>query len=75
MNEVLEENKSLHERLSQLQEQPQSQTISDAQINDTSSLSSLGPPVEDTPQLQNGFVDKIIVRIIFTFNEIFIKTY
>ncbi len=63
MNELLEENQSLRERLSQLEQQPQSQpTTTDVQLNDSSSLASLGSPVDDTPQPQNGFIEKIIVK-------------
>lgn len=62
MAELFEENKSLRERLSQLEQQPQSQPPTDVQLNDSGSLSSLGPSVDETPQLQNGFVEKIIVN-------------
>ncbi|UJR33991.1 hypothetical protein I4U23_021406 [Adineta vaga] len=62
LNELMEENRSLRERLSQLEQQPQSQINSDVQLNDTSSLSSLNAPVDETPQLQNGLVEKIIER-------------
>jgi hypothetical protein len=62
LNELLEENKSLRERLSQLEQRSQSQPTTDVQLNDTSSLSS----VDDTPQLQSGFIEKIIVRKIFS---------
>ncbi len=64
MNELLEENQSLRERLSQLEQQPQSQPTTDVQLNDSTSLSSLGSPVDDTPQPQNGFIEKIIVKNI-----------
>jgi predicted RNase H-like nuclease (RuvC/YqgF family) len=62
LNELLEENQSLRERLSQLEQQPQSQPTIDVQLNDSTSLSSLGSPVDDTPQPQNGFIEKIIDR-------------
>ncbi len=60
MNELLEENKSLKEHLSQLKQQQQSQVT-----NDPSSLSSFNSPVDETPQLQNGVIEKIIVRKMF----------
>jgi hypothetical protein len=56
LNELLEENKSLRERLSQIEQQPQS-----APVNESVSLSSLNSSVDDTPQLQPGFIEKIIV--------------
>jgi hypothetical protein len=62
LNELLEENKSLRERLSEIEQKSQSQPTTDIQLNDSSSLSSLGLSVDDTPQPQNGFVEKIIVR-------------
>jgi hypothetical protein len=64
LNELLEENQSLRERLSQLEQQPQSQPTTDVQLNDSASLASLGSPVDDTPQPQNGFIEKIIVKNI-----------
>jgi len=72
LNELLEENKSLRERLSQLEQQSQSQST-----NDSSSLSSLNSPVDDTPQLQNGIIEKIIVRKIFylELNFYYLKTF
>jgi hypothetical protein len=70
LNELLEENKSLKEHLSQLQQQQQSQVT-----NDPSSLSSFNSPVDETPQLQNGVIEKIIVRKIFylEFNFYYLK--
>ncbi|CAF0852723.1 unnamed protein product [Rotaria sordida] len=62
LNELLEENKSLRKRLLQFEQPSESQLISDIQLNDTSSLSSIGSIVDDTHQLQNGFVEKIIQR-------------
>jgi hypothetical protein len=58
LNELLEENKSLRERLSQFEQQFQSQPTTTVQLNDSGSLSSL----DDTPQPQNGFIEKIIVK-------------
>jgi len=58
LNELIEENKSLRERLSKLEQQPQTTSTN----HDTSSLSTLSLPVEDSPQPQNGFIDKIIDR-------------
>ncbi|CAF1055234.1 unnamed protein product [Adineta steineri] len=60
MNDLLAENKSLRERLSQLEQQ--SPVKNDTQNNDSSSLSSLPSAVDESPQLQNGFVEKIIDR-------------
>jgi hypothetical protein len=62
LDELLEENKSLRERLSQFEQQFQSQPTTTVQLNDSGSLSSLGSSVDDTPQLQNGFIEKIIVK-------------
>ncbi|CAF0730098.1 unnamed protein product [Adineta steineri] len=63
VNDLLAENKSLRERLSQLeQQQQQSPVKNDTQNNDSSSLSSLPSAVDESPQLQNGFVEKIIDR-------------
>ena len=61
MAQLLEENKSLRERLSQLEQQSQSQPTNDVPLNDSNSMSS----IDETPQLQSGFVEKIIVRTIF----------
>ncbi|CAF3322822.1 unnamed protein product [Rotaria sp. Silwood1] len=62
LNELLEENKTLRQCLLQFEQQTESQPKSDIQINDSSSLTSLGSVVNDTHQLQSGFVDKIIDR-------------
>ncbi|CAF4609055.1 unnamed protein product [Rotaria sp. Silwood1] len=62
LNELLEENKTLRQCLLQFEQQTESQPKSDIQINDSSSLTSLGSVVDDTHQLQSGFVDKIIDR-------------
>ncbi|CAF2026785.1 unnamed protein product [Rotaria magnacalcarata] len=62
LNELLEENKSLRERLAQLEQQSESKLVDPSQLNDSSSLSSLTAGVDDTHQPQNGFVDKIIQR-------------
>ncbi|CAF0763475.1 unnamed protein product [Adineta ricciae] len=64
LNELTEENRLLRERLSQLEQQQQQQTQgnTDAHLNDSSSLSSFSAPVDEAPQLQNGFVEKIIDR-------------
>jgi len=68
LNELLEENKSLRERLSQLEEQSQSQSRNDV----SSSLSSLNSPVDDTtPQLQNGIIEKIIVTKFLIYFDFF----
>jgi len=79
LNELLEENKSLRERLSQLEQQSQSQSTNDVHLNDSSSLSSLNSPVDDTPQLQNGIIEKIIVKnfslILFLFFRNFLGTF
>ena len=66
MNELLQENNALHERLSQL-EQKQHPSTNDVQLIDSTSLSSLGSHDDDAIQLQNGFIQKIIVRILLYF--------
>lgn len=67
MNELLEENKNLRERLAHTEQQSQSQPTTDVRLNDSSSMSSL----EDTPQPQNGFFDKIIVKQRFRLNILY----
>ncbi|CAM2700448.1 unnamed protein product [Rotaria socialis] len=62
LNELLEENISLRERLAQLEQQSESKPVDPSQLNDSSSLSSLTAGVDDTHQLPNGLVDKIIQR-------------
>ncbi|CAF3988344.1 unnamed protein product [Rotaria sp. Silwood2] len=62
LNELLEENKTLRQCLLQFEQQPESQPTNDIQFHDSTSLTSLGSAVDDTHQLQNGFVEKIIER-------------